>query len=54
MEDVCNKVLCNLKLGVIQPFQIEEQLRLTGISSFEIQKKKTEILEMYQKSYPYY
>ena len=53
-EQLKNSILCDLKSGVIQPFQIEEQLRLKGASSFEISELASEIAEKYRKSLPRY
>ena len=47
-------ILCDLRVGSIQPFQVAEQLRLKGISSFEIKTMKKEILETYRKEHPCY
>lgn len=47
-------ILCDLRVGSIQPFQVAEQLRLKGFSSFEIGKMEKEILETYQKEHSCY
>lgn len=44
-------ILCDLRVGSIQPFQVAEQLRLKGFSSFEIQKMEKEILEAHKKEH---
>lgn len=53
-EQVKASVLCDLRLGVIQEFQIENQLRLKGVSSFESAKMSKEILDTYRKEHPCY
>lgn len=47
-----NSILCDLRVGSIQPFQVAEQLLRKGISSFEVEAVKDEILEAYQKERP--
>lgn len=51
-QQIKNSILFNLKIGTIQPFQIEEQLRMKGIPSFDTQRLKNEIYEIYQKQHP--
>lgn len=47
-------ILCDLRVGSIQPFQVAGQLRLKGVSSFEIGKMEKEILATYRKEHPCY
>ena len=47
-------ILCDLSHGILQPFQIEETLRMKGIPSFEIERLAEEIREAYQKEHPGY
>ena len=47
-------ILCDLRVGSIQPFQVAEQLRLKGVSAFEIRELEKEILETYRKEHPCY
>lgn len=47
-------ILCDLRHGTLQPFQIEETLRMKGIPSFEIGRLSREIRETYRKEHPCY
>lgn len=51
---VKNGILCDLRHGVMQPFQIEEKLHMKGIPSFEIPRLANEIRETYKKEHPCY
>ncbi len=53
-KQIKESLLWDLKNGVFQVFQIEEQLRLKGVSSFETAQLKREILEAYYKDHPRY
>ena len=53
-DSIKASVLCNLKTGTIQPFQVEEHLKLKGLPAFEVKKLKPEILEAYRKDHPCY
>ncbi len=53
-KEIRNSVLCALRLGTIQPFQVEDVLRMKGVPSFEIEKMKEEILEICRREHPCY
>ena len=50
-QQIKASVLCDLRLGVIQPYQIETTLRNKGVSSFESGKLADEIKERYRKEH---
>lgn len=47
-----NSILCDLKSGAIQVFEIEKHLRKKGISPFETKRLEYEITQMYKKECP--
>lgn len=47
-----NSILCDLKSGSIQPFEIEKHLRKKGISPFEAKRLESEITQIYKKECP--
>lgn len=47
-------ILCDLRHGTLQPFQIEETLRMKGIPSLEVERLSREIRETYRKEHPCY
>lgn len=53
-KDAKNFILFYLRIGGIQPFQIEEHLRRRGFIESEIGRIKKEILEAYNKEKPRY
>ncbi len=42
-QQVIRSILCDLKAGTIQPFEIEKHLRKKGISPFETKRLESEI-----------
>lgn len=53
-NEIKNAVLCDLRNGAIQPFQIAERLRMMGVASFEVKRLNKEIWESFQKEHPCY
>ena len=53
-ESTKNQILFQLKLGVIQPFQIEEQLSRLGIPTFDVAPLAKEIREKFEKDHVCY
>ena len=47
-------ILCELRMGAMQPLQIEEKLRMKGLPTYEVERLKSEILETYKKEHPGY
>lgn len=47
-------ILCDLRSGAMQPFQIEEKLRMKGLPTFEVARLAKEIRDTYRKEHPCY
>lgn len=53
-QQLKNSVVTLLRIGAIQPFQIEETLHNRGVSNFDIIRLKSEIEEQFEKEHPCY
>lgn len=51
-EQIKMAILWDLRNGVISSFQVGERLKMKGVTSFEIEGLKNEILEIYENDPP--